>query len=80
LIQGASERERQLLKILAASDYALEWKAITALVKKSYKTFPAQSVGKFLSKLLEKGLIQQPKRGISKLPDRIFEEYIFKLK
>ena len=79
LIQGASEREQQLLKILATSESSLEWKAITSLVKEAYKTFPTQSVGKFLSRLLEKGLIQQPKRGIYKLPDRLFREYILRL-
>ncbi len=79
LIQGASEREQQLLKVLASSESSLEWKAITSLVKEAYKTFPAQSVGKFLFRLLEKGLIQQPKRGIYKLPDRMFREYILRL-
>jgi len=79
LIQGTSQREQQLLKVLASSDSPLEWKTITSLIKGTYKTFPAQSVGKFLSRLLEKGLIQQPKRGIYKLPDRMFREYILRL-
>lgn len=79
LIQNASERERQLLKILARKDFPLEWKEIVNLVKTTYKKFPPASVGKFLTSLLEKKLIQQPRRGIYKLPDRMFREYVLRL-
>ncbi len=79
LIREASDRERQLLKVLASVEYPLEWKSIIPLVKNMAKSFPSHSVGKFLSRLLEKGLIQQPKRGVYKLPDRMFREYILRL-
>lgn len=79
LIREASEREYQLLKVLASIEYPLEWKSIISLVEKTVKDFPSHSVGKFLSRLLEKGLIQQPKRGVYKLPDRMFREYILRL-
>ena len=43
------------------------------------KEFPTHSVGKFLSRLIDKKLVQQPKRGIYQLPDRMFKEYILRL-
>ncbi len=79
LIQNSSNRERQLLKVIASSESPLEWKEITSIVKKTYKEFPIHSVGKFLSRLVEKGLAHQPKRGTYKLPDRMFREYILRL-
>jgi len=68
-----------LLKVLALGRKPLGWKTIITKVKQKYREFPPHSVGKFLASLLEKELICQQKRGVYKLPDKMFEEYILRL-
>lgn len=74
----ASDRERQALIALAQKLKPLGWKEITRAVQCINKDFPEDAVGMVLARLACKQLLVQEKRGIYRLPDRIFREYILR--
>lgn len=75
----ASERERQILKVFARTHQSLNWKDITEEMKEKDAKFPAESIGMYLGRMVEKELLKQEKRGPYSLPDRMFREYLLRM-
>lgn len=80
LLAKASDRERDLLKILAEEKKPL---TITdfrnmMIVGRHAKKFPIANIKNFLYRLEEKGIITRNQSGSFDIPDRMFREFILK--
>ncbi|OGC22637.1 hypothetical protein A3J90_07430 [candidate division WOR-1 bacterium RIFOXYC2_FULL_37_10] len=78
LIVEASDREREILLVLAREFKPLGWKEIADEILRVNKKFPKEAVGTILARLVSKQLLTQEKRGIYLLPDRMFREYLLR--
>jgi len=80
LLAKASDRERDLLKILAEEKRPL---TITdfrnmMIVGRHAKKFPIANIKNFLYRLEEKGILLRSQSGSFDIPDRMFREFILK--
>lgn len=82
LASKASDRERDLLKILAEEKRPLSIKDFTTMmiVGKRAKKFPIANIKNFLYRLEEKGLIKRMEGGNFYIPDLMFREFMIRLR
>jgi len=78
LFSKASDRERDLLKILAEERRPVTIKEFTTMmiVGKRAKKFPITNIKNFLYRLEEKGLVKRSEKAGFYIPDRMFSEFI----
>lgn len=75
LFEESSEKERQILAILAKQNQSSEYTNIADTVNKEYG-MPANTMSKLLERLVQKRLIERPERGEYFIPDPLFREYL----
>ncbi|MFH1478318.1 MAG: ATP-binding protein [Candidatus Omnitrophota bacterium] len=80
LISKASDRERDLLRILAEEKKALSIKDFRnmMIVGPRARKFPIANIKNFLYRLHEKGLVARLQDGSFAMPDRMFREFVLK--
>lgn len=80
LLAKASDRERDLLKILAEEKRPLSIKDFRSMmiVGRHARKFPIANIKNFLYRLEEKGIVQRGQSGNFDIPDRMFRELILK--
>ncbi|MBU1061396.1 MAG: hypothetical protein KJ952_01550, partial [Candidatus Omnitrophica bacterium] len=80
LFSKASDRERDLLKILAEEKRPLSIKDFRTMmiVGKYAKKFPIANIKNFLYRLDEKRIIKRDAAGNFDMPDRMFREFILR--
>ncbi|MFC1624444.1 AAA family ATPase [Candidatus Omnitrophota bacterium] len=80
LIKKASDRERDLLKILAEEKRPLSMKDLRTMmiVGKYARKFPIANIKNFLYRLDEKGILERKPDGSFDMPDRMFREFVLK--
>ena len=80
LLAKASDRERDLLKILADEKRALSIKDFREMmiVGPRARKFPIANIKNFLYRLAEKGIIRRNTVGDFDIPDRMFREFILR--
>jgi len=80
LLSKASDREKDLLKIMAEEKNPLSIKDFTTMmiVGKRAKKFPIANIKNFLYRLEEKGLIKRKEDSNFYIPDLMFREFILK--
>ena len=80
LLTKASDRERDLLKILAEERRPLSIKDFREMmiVGRHAKKFPIDNIKNFLYRLEEKGVLKRDQRGNFDIPDRMFREFVLK--
>lgn len=80
LLAKASDREEDLLKILAEEKRALSIKDFRTMmiVGKHAKKFPIANIKNFLYRLEEKGIINRDASGNFDIPDRMFREFMLR--
>jgi GTPase SAR1 family protein len=78
LFSRASDREKDLLKILAEEKKPITIKDFTTMmiVGKRAKKFPIANIKNFLYRLEEKGIIMRSENGGFYIPDMMFAEFI----
>jgi hypothetical protein len=82
LLSKASEREKDLLKILSEEKRPLSIRDFTnmMIVGKRAKKFPIANIKNFLYRLEEKGLVKRMEDGCFYIPDLMFREFIARSK
>lgn len=80
LLAKASDRERDLLKILAEEKQPLSIKDFRTMmiVGKHAKKFPIANIKNFLYRLDEKGIIRRNQDASFDIPDRMFREFVLR--
>jgi AAA+ ATPase superfamily predicted ATPase len=80
LLSKASDRERDLLKILCDEKRSLSLKDFREMmiVGRHAKKFPIANIKNFLYRLEEKGIIIRDDSGNFDIPDRMFREFILR--
>jgi len=80
LLARASDRERDLLKILAEEHRPLSIKDFRTMmiVGKRARRFPIANIKNFLYRLQEKGIISRTKDNSFDVPDRMFREFVLR--
>lgn len=80
LLAKASDRERDLLKILAEEKRPLSIKDLRTMmiVGRYAKKFPIANIKNFLYRLDEKGIVRRNQDSSFDIPDRMFREFVLK--
>lgn len=80
LLTKASDRERDLLKILAEEKRPLSIKDLRTMmiVGRYARKFPIANIKNFLYRLEEKDIVKRDQNGSFDIPDRMFREFILK--
>ena len=80
LLGKASEREKDLLKILSEEKKPLSIKDFRSMmiVGRYAKKFPIANIKNFLYRLEEKSIVKRDQNGNFDIPDRMFREFISK--
>jgi len=80
LLSKASDRERDLLKILAEEKKPLSIRDLRTMmiVGRHAKKFPIANIKNFLYRLDEKGIIKRNQAGSFDIQDRMFREFVLK--
>ena len=80
LLSRASDREKDLLKILAEENHPLSLKDFRGLmiVGRHAKKFPIANIKNFLYRLEEKGIIGRAQKANFDIPDKMFREFIIR--
>ena len=80
LLTKASDREKDLLKILAEEKRPLSIKEFREMmiVGPHAKKFPIANIKNFLYRLEEKGIIIRDQKGSFDIPDRMFREFVLR--
>jgi repressor of nif and glnA expression len=80
LLSRASDREKDLLKILAEEKRPVTIKdfATMMIVGKRAKKFPIANIKNFLYRLEEKGLVRRMENGAFYISDPMFLEFIIR--
>jgi len=80
LLARASDRERDLLKILAEEKRPLSIKDFRTMmiVGPRAKRFPIANIKNFLYRLEEKGILKRDQGGSFDIPDRMFREFVLR--
>lgn len=71
----ASEKERQVLAVLAEKDEILDFATLSDILKKEHN-ISATTMSKLLERLLHKRIIDHPGRGLYFIPDVLFRKYL----
>lgn len=81
LLGKASDREKDLLKILAEEKKPLSIKDFRTMmiVGRHAKKFPIANIKNFLYRLEEKGILKRNQDSSFDIPDRMFREFVLKL-
>ena len=82
LFSRASERERDLLKILSEEKKSLSMKDFRTMmiVGRHARKFPIANIKNFLYRLEEKGIISRNENGSFDIPDRMFREFVLRMR
>ena len=80
LFSRASDRERDLLKMLSEEKKPLSLKDFRTMmiVGRHAKKFPVANIKNFLYRLEEKGIISRNEKGSFDIPDRMFREFVLR--
>ncbi len=80
LLARASDREKELLKILAEEKRAISIKEFREMmiVGPHARRFPIANIKNFLYRLEEKGIIIRDQKGSFDIPDRMFREFVLR--
>lgn len=76
----ASESEKKMLYLVSLRKNPSSRKTVVGLAKKHNLEIPETSIGKFLARLVEKKLLSKPKKFEFAFPDRLFREYVLRVK
>lgn len=80
LYDEASESEKEILYLMSRQESPISRKSVVGLVKKHKLKTSEASISKFLVRLVEKKLLSKPKRFEYAFPDRLFKEYVLRVK
>ena len=80
LYNEASENEKVVLYLASFSPSSVSRKTVVELVKKHKLAIPEANISKFLTRLVEKGLLTKPRKAEYTCIDKLFREYIFGIK
>lgn len=75
----ASEKEQQVLRVLAHNEMPSSFSALKTASHNMYK-IPGSSVSKIVDRLIEKKLIIKPEKAFYFVPDPLFREYLIRQK
>ncbi|MFH1246975.1 MAG: ATP-binding protein [Candidatus Micrarchaeota archaeon] len=79
MFYSASEKEQQVLRVLAHNFEPSSFSALQTAAKSMYK-LPESSVSKLVNRLIEKNLIIKPAKAKYFIPDALFREYLIRQK
>lgn len=77
MFSSASEKEQQLLRVLAHNKEPSSVSTLKSAAKKMYK-IPESSVSKLVDRLIEKNLIIKPAKAFYFIQDSLFREYVLR--
>ena len=80
LYDEASESEQEILCLMSRQESPISRKSVVGLVKKHKLRTSEASISKFLARLVEKKLLSKPKKFEYAFPDRLFREYVLRVK